>query len=108
MAKAKTGHNLLKPILDKIPAPIRNKYFLVLAIFVFWMIFISKADVMTQYKLNQSRQNLEFDKQYYIDKISETKEQKRVQEEDIEKFAREKYYFQKDGEDVFIMEEPEK
>lgn len=106
MAKAKTGHNPLKPLLDKIPPPLRNKYFLVLAVFLFWMIFISKADIMTQYKLNQSIQNLEFDKQYYIEKIDEAKEQKRVQEEDIEKFAREKYYFKKDGEDVFIMEDP--
>lgn len=105
MAKAKTGHNPLKPLLDKIPAPLRNRYFLVLAVFIFWMIFVSKADVMTQYKLSQSRENLEFDKKYYIEKISEAKEQKRVQEQDIEKFAREKYYFQRDGEDVFIMEE---
>lgn len=107
MAKAKTGHNPLKPLLDKIPAPLRNRYFLVLTVFLFWMIFISKADVYTQYKLNQSRQGLEHDKDYYLQKIEEAKEQRRVQEQDIEKFAREKYFFQKDGEDVFIMEENE-
>ncbi len=106
MAKAKTGHNPLKPLLDRIPAPLRNKYFLVLGIFLFWIIFISKADIMTQFKLNQARQNLEFDKQYYREKIEEAKRQKLIQEEDIEKFAREKYYFKKDGEDVYIMEEP--
>lgn len=105
MAKAKTGHNPLKPLLDKIPKPIRNKYFLVLGLFLFWVIFISKADVLTQYKLSQARKNLEFDKKYYQDKILEAKEQRRIQEEDPEKFAREKYYFQKEGEDVFIMEE---
>lgn len=105
MAKAKTGHNPLKPLLDKIPKPFLNKYFIVLAVFAFWIIFISKADIYTQYKLNQTRKKLEFDKAYFNTKIEEAKEQKRVQEEDIEKFAREKYYFQKDGEDVFIMEE---
>lgn len=107
MAKVKTGHNPLKPLLDKIPRPFRNKYFLVLGLFMFWIIFVSKADILTQYKLNQARKKLEFDKEYYNKKIEEAKEQKRVQEQDIEKFAREQYYFKKDGEDVFIMEDSE-
>lgn len=105
MAKVKTGHNPLKPLLDRIPVPLRNKYFLVLAVFLFWMIFVSKADVYTQYKLSKARQKLEYDRKYYQEKIEDVKEQKKIREEDIEKFAREKYYFQKDGEDVFIMEE---
>ncbi len=96
-------NNPFKPIIKQIPAPLRNKYFLVLAVFIIWMIFFDKHDVLTQYKLQQTLNKMEQDKAYYKVKIQETWQDKQDIENNIEKFAREHYYLQKDNEDVFII-----
>ena len=99
--------NPFKPILDKIPAPIRNRYFLVLAFFCFWMIFFDKHDIVTQYRLQDTLNRLEIDRVYYKDKIEEAKKDMKDIEKNKEKFAREHYYMKKDNEDVFIFVEAE-
>ncbi len=95
--------NPFKPILKKIPAPLKNKYFIVLAFFCALMIFFDKHDVLTQWRLQQTLNQLEKDKVYYQNKIKEAKEDKRDIELNTEKFARERYYMKKDDEDVFII-----
>ncbi len=98
-------NNPFKPILKKIPAPLQNKYFLVLLFFCAWLIFFDRHDVLTQFKLQQTLNRLEMDKIYYESKIEDAK----VDQKDInlnkEKFAREHYFMQKDDEDVFIFVE---
>ncbi len=96
-------NNPFKPIIKQIPAPLRNKYFLVLTVFIAWMIFFDKHDVLTQWKLQQTLNKMEQDKAYYKVKIQETWQDKQDLENNKEKFAREHYYLQKDNEDVFII-----
>jgi len=98
-------NNPFRPILKKIPAPFKNKYFLVLIFFMAWMIFIDKHDVLTQIKLQQTLNKLEVDKQYYNDQIEEARQDKKDIELNKEKFAREHYHLQKKDEDVFIFVE---
>ena len=100
-------NNPFKPILKKIPAPLQNKYFLVLLFFCAWLVFFDRHDVLTQFKLQQTLNRLEVDKVYYEDKIKQAKKDKKDIEEDKEKFAREHYYMKKDDEDVFIFVEKE-
>ncbi len=99
--------NPLQPIIDLIPKPLRNRYFIVLILFFGWMVFVDKHDVLTQFKLQRTVNKLEADKTYYEEKIEEAQQEKHDIEEDKEKFAREKYYMKKKGEDVFIIEEKE-
>ncbi len=96
-------NNPFKPIIKKIPAPLRNRYFLILALFFGWMIFGDKHGVLPQWELQQMINRLEDEKRYYIDNLRQTSQDKRDIESDKEKFAREKYYLQKSDEDVFIM-----
>ena len=96
-------NNPFKPIIKQIPAPLRNKYFLVLTVFITWMIFFDKHDVLTQWQLQQTLNKMEQDKVYYKIKIKETWQDKQDIENNKEKFAREHYYLQKDNEDVFII-----
>lgn len=96
--------NPFQPLLDKIPAPARNIYFLSLVLFFAFMIFVDKHDFLTQYRLQQTLNKLERDKVYYEDKIKEVKKDRRDIEKNKEKFAREHYYLNKKGEDVFIIE----
>jgi len=96
-------NNPFKPIIKQIPAPLRNKYFLVLAIFITWMIFFDKHDMLTQWQLQQTLNKMEEDQAYYDEKIRETWQDKQDIENNKEKFAREHYYLQKDNEDIFII-----
>ena len=100
-------NNPFKPILKKIPAPLRNKYFICLAAFFAWMIFFDKQDVLTQYRLHNSLMQLEADKQFYEQKVKEVTVETQAMIRDKEKFAREKYYMKKANEEVFIIVEEE-
>ena len=102
MAKRK---NPFQPLLDRIPAPVRNRYFLLSIMFLAWMVFFDKHDVLTQFQLQATQERLKADKAYYEDKIKEAKADKIDIERDKEKFAREHYYMQKDDEDIFIFVE---
>ncbi len=96
--------NPLQPLLDQIPAPMRNIYFLSLLLFFAYMIFIDKHDFLTQWRLQQTLNKLERDKVYYEDQIQEVKKDRRDINNNKEKFAREHYYLNRSGEDVFIIE----
>ena len=100
--------NPLKPMMDKIPTPMRNRYFLLLVFFCAWMIFFDKHDIVTQYSLQQTLNRLDEDQRYYEEKIKEAKRDMKDIEKNKEKFAREHYYLKKSNEDVFIFVESEK
>ena len=101
-------NNPFKPFTKAIPAPLKNKYFLITTIFVAWMIFFDKHDVLTNWQLQQTLNKMEEDRAYYRAKIREAHQDRVDVENNKEKFAREKYYLQKSNEDVFIMVDPEK
>jgi hypothetical protein len=97
--------NPFKPLIDQLPAPFRNKYFVVLVLFVAWLVFFDKHQILTQWELHRTLQDLKEEKAYYEEKIEEAWEDKRDIEENAEKFAREKYYLKKKDEDVFVIQE---
>lgn len=86
----------------------KNFYFLFGSFFLIWILFVDSNDLYTQYKLNQKRRDLEFQKEYYQQKIAEVKEEREQLFSDnkkLEKFARENYLMKKETEDLFIIEE---
>lgn len=99
-------NNPFKPFTKKIPEPFKNKYFLTLTVFVALMVFIDKHDILTQWQLQQTLNKLEEDKLYYKNKIKKAHQDRVDIHNNIEKFAREKYFLQKSNEDVFIMVDP--
>lgn len=92
-------------LLDRVPKPFRNKYVLVMILFFGWMLIFDSANLITQWKLGQSVNKLEDDKAYYQGKIREAEKDKKLLEENKERYAREKYHMHKDKEEVFIIEE---
>ena len=96
--------NPLKPIIKMIPAPLRNKYFLVLIFFSMWMIFFDKHGFYDNWGLSQKVVQMEADRDYYIEQIDKVREDKKDLQLNIEKYAREHYFMKKDNEDVFIFE----
>ncbi len=96
-------NNPFRPLLKRIPQPLRNKYVLVLLFVIPWMLFFTRHNFWSQFKLQQRLNTLEEEQQYYRDKIKDTEASLEDMNKDKEKFARENYYLQKDDEDVFII-----
>ena len=103
MAKRKLKSNPFKPLIKQLPAPIRNRYFLVLVLFFGWLIFFDKHNIWTQFKLQQSLNKLKSYEEFYTEKIEEVKQEAIDLERNQEKFAREKYFMKKKNEDVFVI-----
>lgn len=81
-----------------------NKYTIAFTLFVIWMVFFDTRNVFTQRKLSMGIEKLEQQKQDYIQKLKEVKQQKLDFDKNIEKFAREEHYLSKPGEQVYIIE----
>lgn len=85
-------------------SPFKSWYFLLLIAFVTWMVFFDGNDVGTQMRLKNKLVSLDQEKIQLKEKIEQTTKALVALREDKEKFAREKYYMKKDGEDVFIID----
>ena len=83
-----------------------NKYVWVLLFFVIWMVFLDNYSYFDHRFLNDQIQELEDNKEYYQQEIK--KDQENIKNlknpEQIEKYAREKYYMKKDSEDIYLIE----
>jgi cell division protein FtsB len=86
----------------------KNKFILTILIFIVWLLFFDRNNLIDRVKeLNHLRQ-LEKDKVYYlerIDKDSKRLEQLKTNNKNLEKFAREQYLMKKDNEDIFVIVE---
>ncbi len=83
-----------------------NKYVLISLFFLIWMLFVDNYSYLDHRYLNNQIDELERQKQYYQEGIRD--DQKNIKSlkdpNQIEKYAREKYYMKKDSEDVYIIE----
>ena len=83
-----------------------NKYVWVLLFFCTWMIFLDNYSYFGHRILDQQINDLEDNATYYNEEIK--KDQENIKQlknsEQIEKYAREKYYMKKDSEDIYIIE----
>ena len=96
----------IKAIYGKIPHRYRNRYAFTLCVFILWMSFFDKNNIISQISLKLE-----------VNELNKTKEKLFVQIKDIryrhdkllndpkeqERFAREKYWMKRPDEDIFIM-----
>ncbi len=83
-----------------------NKYVWVLLFFSTWMIFLDNYSYFDHRVLNNQIDELEDNKKYYQEEIKKDQEniKKLKNPQQIEKYAREKYYMKKENEDIYIIE----
>ncbi len=83
-----------------------NKYIWVLLFFITWMTFLDNYSYFDHRILNKEIDELEDNKNYYQEEIAKDNQNiKRLKNPDeIERYAREKYYMKKDSEDIYIIE----
>lgn len=93
-------------LLDKIPAILKNKFFLVVLVYFIYLLFISDRNLISQFKLAKQLYQLNKEEAYYtkeIQKINEERTTVMSSIQNIEQFARENYWMKKDSEDVYIF-----
>ncbi|MGB3546965.1 MAG: hypothetical protein WBA17_08310 [Saprospiraceae bacterium] len=98
-----TKKNIFQHYWSRLPAPLRNRYFIAIGVFFVFMVMVDRHDLMTQWKLNSTVNRLERDQVFYEEMIERAREERLDREINRERFARESYFMQKDNEDVFII-----
>lgn len=83
-----------------------NKYIWVSVFFVIWMTFLDNYSFFDHQILDKEIDKLEENKAYYQEEIRKDNQsiQQLKNSEQIEKYAREKYYMKKENEDIYIIE----
>jgi len=84
-----------------------NKYFIIVLIFIVWMLFFDTNSFLIHQELNSSIEKLENQKKTFQEEIKKDKVfiEKMKDSNELEKFAREKYYLKKENEDIYIIED---
>ena len=85
---------------------ISNKYVWALLFFGTWMLFLDNYSYFDHRILNKEIDELETNKKYYQEEIKKDQENIKLLKnpDQIEKFAREKYYMKRDSEDIYLIE----
>ena len=100
----------LRNIINLLPKPLRNKYLILLLLFIFWIVFLDDYNLINQNKMKNNVDDLKELKEFYISEIkSDSTELSNLKNdsEEQEKFAREKFLMKKDNENIFIIRENE-
>lgn len=89
----------------RVPQILKNKYALTVIIFAVYSLFLDDHDLFSMISTKQKLRSLEAEKievknqldetQYILDRLKYSSE--------VERFARERKYFKKDDEDVFVL-----
>ena len=93
-------------IWKKVLPIIKNKFVLTIFIFIIWLLFFDRNNLVDRAKELHHLRQLERDKKYYIERIdkdSKRLKQLKTNNKNLEKFAREQYLMKKDNEDIFVI-----
>lgn len=83
-----------------------NRYLLIGVLFIVWMTLFDTNSFLIQRELNQEIKSLDKNTEFYSNEIQKDLEfiESMSDLEQIEKYAREKYYLKKDNEEIFLIE----
>ena len=85
---------------------LRNKYVLSALVFLVWILFFDRHNLLDRHKYNRELRQLESERAYYLDKIAtDSKKLNELKTDDanLEKFAREQYFMKKPNEDIYLI-----
>ena len=97
---------MFKEYWDKVPSWLKNRYALTSITFIVWILFFDTNDAFMLYKLRNELNTIETDKEYFNDRIIETRSDLNNLLNDnnkLEKFAREKYLMKNSDEEIFVI-----
>lgn len=86
---------------------LKNKYLIVTAIFLVWIIFFAEFDLMTFSKQREELKEMKDKIEYLTKEVEKLHNEKiglKTDSSMIEKYAREKYFMKKSNEDVYMID----
>ena len=89
------------------PSVFKNSYQIILGLFVFWIAFIDKHNLITQYRLNAEIGKLKAKRVLFQKKLEEVQRETAEARTNKERLARELYYMRAANEDVFVIQKKE-
>ena len=95
-------------ITNRLPFFLRNKYIFTVAVFLLWIFFFDKTNVVSHVGELSKIQKLKSEILFYengIREVTNQLNQLNTNNETLEKFAREQYYLKKEGEDIYLIED---
>jgi cell division protein FtsB len=96
----------IQNIWNNTPSWIKNKYFATLVVFLFYMAFFDQNDFISLFQIKKELSELETNKEYYKKQIKETEKDLTdllTNDDNLERYAREKYLMKKENEDIFVI-----
>lgn len=96
----------MHPAVKKIVGYLRNKYITATLLFLVWVCFFDRNDLVSEAKLIYKINKLKAERNYYQKQTDIAEEELKELQTDpasLEKFAREKYLMKKDNEDVYVI-----
>ena len=100
--------NRLAPLTEKYPFLkwMTNRFVLVTLFFLVWLIFFDTYSFFDHKEIDKEIKKLEANKDYYSSEIKQDEEKiKQLRRaEEVEKYAREKYYMKRENEDIYIID----
>ena len=85
---------------------VSNKYMLIVLVFLVWMVFFDTNSWFIHQELDEDIEGLQENAEFYKSEIEHDKAfiEKMKDSDEVEKFAREKYYLKRENEDIYIIE----
>lgn len=80
-----------------------NKYFVAFLVFIVWLAFFDRHNLIVQYKLLSKVTELEQEKAEYAERLEEVKAERELMQTQAERYARERYFMHKADEEVFVI-----
>lgn len=83
-----------------------SPYIIILLIFLFWMVFFDGNSYLIHRELNEEKDKLEGNRDFFTKEINQDKSQITKLKDSIalERFAREEYFMKKANEEIYIIE----
>ncbi len=81
-----------------------NKYSIAALGFLIWLTLFDSNSLVTQFKLSNTINKLEAEKESYEEKLQVAIKDKSELENNKEKFTREKFLFHKDNEEIIVIQ----
>lgn len=93
-------------MLNKVPKWLKNRYAITGTIFLLWLLFGDRNDLISQYKISRELNKLEEEKRFFLEEIKKDQENLidlKTNPKTLEKFARENYLMKRENEDIFVI-----
>ncbi|HPT15284.1 MAG TPA: septum formation initiator family protein [Bacteroidales bacterium] len=97
---------MFRNFLNKIPPFLKDKYFLTIVVFLVWILFLDRNNLISQFRLHKELQAHKRQMEFYLKETfndSVALQKITTDTAEMERVAREKYFMKRDSEDIYLI-----